>query len=100
VWGDWKAEGKSSAKYTLNLQKDGTFKWTYTKRSRPETIKGVYAIEGNILAMEPKTGGIFLAELTPKQSDIVHFKQVGAAPEDPGLEFHRASSGQPEGGGE
>src|SRR5262249_50712165 len=69
ITGDWSAAGKGSAKYDLKLQKDGTFTWSFTKRSRPETVKGVYTIEGNILAMEPDAGGILLAELTPKQSD-------------------------------
>jgi tetratricopeptide (TPR) repeat protein len=99
ITGDWAAAGKGSAKYALKLQKDGTFTWSFTRRSRPETVKGVYTIEGNILAMEPDTGGVLLAELTPKQSDILHFKQVGAAPDDQGIEFHRVSSGQSEGGG-
>jgi tetratricopeptide (TPR) repeat protein len=99
IAGDWTVQGKGSTKYDLKLQKDGTFTWSFTKRSRPETVKGVYTIEGNILAMEPDTGGIFLAELTPNESDTVHFKQIGAAPGDQGLEFHRVSSRKSEGGG-
>ncbi len=99
IIGDWTAAGKGSTMYALKLQKDGTFTWSFTKRSRQETVKGVYTIEGNILAMEPDTGGILLAELTPKEAGVLHFKQLGSAPDDQGIEFHRGSAGQSEGGG-
>jgi tetratricopeptide (TPR) repeat protein len=99
ITGDWSAAGKGSAKYSLKLQKDGTFTWIFTKRSRPETVKGVYTVEGNILAMEPDTGGVLLAELASKEPSALHFKMIGAAPNDPGIEFRRTSPGNSEGGG-
>jgi hypothetical protein len=49
-------------------------------------------VEGNVLAMEPDTGGVLLAELTIKTADSLHFKMIGGASNDPGLEFQRDSS--------
>jgi hypothetical protein len=42
--------------------------------------------------MEPDSGGTLLAELTVKGPDSLHFKMVGGAKDDPGLEFRRGSS--------
>jgi hypothetical protein len=76
----------------MNLQKDGAFTWGFTRGSKKEEVKGVYAVEGNVLAMEPDTGGVLLAELSLKQPDTLHFKMIGGASGDPGLEFRRGSS--------
>jgi hypothetical protein len=76
----------------MDLLKDGAFTWSFGRGSRKQQAKGVYTIEGNVLAMEPDTGGILLAELTAKASDNLHFKMIGAAKDDPGLEFRRGPS--------
>jgi hypothetical protein len=76
----------------LTLGKEGTFTWKFSRGSRKQEVKGVYALEGNVLAMEPDTGGVLLAELTMKASDGLHFKMIGGAADDPGLEFRRDSS--------
>ena len=39
--------------------------------------------------MEPDGGGVLLAELTLKEPDTLHFKMIGGASDDPGLEFRR-----------
>jgi len=49
-------------------------------------------MEGNVLAMEPDSGGVLLAELTTKGPDALHFKMIGGASDDPGLEFRRGPS--------
>jgi hypothetical protein len=41
--------------------------------------------------MEPDSGGVLLAEMTSKGPDSLHFKMIGAAKDDPGLEFKRGS---------
>ncbi len=76
----------------MALTKDGTFTWSYRKGARKEDAKGVYTLEGNVLAMEPDTGGVLLAEMTSKGADSLHFKMVGGAKDDPGLEFQRGQS--------
>ena len=76
----------------MNLQKDGTFTWSFRRGSRKEQAKGVYTVEGNVLAMEPDTGGILLAELTARGPDTLHFKMIGGEKDDPGLVFRRGPS--------
>jgi tetratricopeptide (TPR) repeat protein len=92
VVGGWAAAGKGTAKYSMNLQKDGTFTWDFNRGSKKEGVKGVYTMEGNVLAMEPDSGGVLLAELTTKGPDALHFKMIGGASDDPGLEFRRGPS--------
>jgi hypothetical protein len=91
VAGSWEATGKDSAKYSMTLSKDGTFVWSFTSGTRKEEVKGVYSVEGNILAMEPDTGGVLLAELTVKSPGNLLFKMVGSDKSDPGLEFQRSN---------
>jgi hypothetical protein len=92
VAGDWSASGKGTAKYSMGLRKDGTFTWAFSRGSRKQEVKGVYSVEGNVLAMEPDSGGVMLAVLTVKEPDALHFKMIGGASDDPGLEFRRGSS--------
>jgi hypothetical protein len=90
--GPWTATGSGTAKYSMDLRKDGTFTWGFSRGSRKQEAKGVYTVEGNVLAMEPDTGGILLAELTVKGQDNLHFKMVGGAKGDAGLDFRRKPS--------
>jgi tetratricopeptide (TPR) repeat protein len=92
VVGNWKASGKDKATYSMSLQKDGSFTWGYTTGGRKQAVKGVHTVEGNVLAMEPDSGGVLLAELTLKEPDTLHFKMIGGKSDDPGLEFRRESS--------
>jgi len=89
VVGGWTAAGAGSASYSMVLGKDGTFKWAFRRGARKQEAKGVYTLEGNVLAMEPDTGGVLLAELTVKGPDRLNFKMVGGAKDDPGLDFRR-----------
>jgi tetratricopeptide (TPR) repeat protein len=88
----WTAAGKGQGKYSMDLRKDGTFTWGFTRGSRKQQVKGVYTVEGNVLAMEPDSGGVLLAELTAKEPDTLHFKMIGGPADDPGLEFRKGSS--------
>jgi tetratricopeptide (TPR) repeat protein len=89
VVGAWTAAGPSSASYAMTLRKDGTFTWGFSRGARKREAKGVYTVEGNVLAMQPDTGGVLLAELTVKGEDGLHFKMVGGAKDDAGLDFRR-----------
>jgi hypothetical protein len=73
----------------MSLHKDGSFTWGFTKGARKQEIQGVHTLEENVLAMEPDSGGVLLAELSLKAPDTLHFKMIGGAPDDPGLEFRR-----------
>jgi tetratricopeptide (TPR) repeat protein len=89
VLGSWTAKGKGTAKYSLALNKDGSFSWGFTSGKRKQEVKGVHTLEDNVLAMEPDSGGVLLAELTLKQPDTLHFKMIGGKADDPGLDFRR-----------
>ena len=66
-----------------------------TRRARKQEVTGVHTVEDNVLAMEPdNSGGVLLAGLTPKEPDTLHFKMIGGASDDPGLEFRRQPSKQ------
>jgi tetratricopeptide (TPR) repeat protein len=89
VAGSWTATAAKGAKYSMDLQTAGAFTWGFMRGSKNENVNGVYTMEGNVLAMEPDTGGILLAELTFKGSDTLLFRMIGGAKDDPGLEFQR-----------
>jgi hypothetical protein len=92
VVGSWTAAGPSAARYSMTLAKDGTFTWAFQRGSRKSEAKGVYTVEGNVLAMEPDTGGVLLAELAVKGPDGLHFTMIGGPKGDAGLAFHRGRS--------
>jgi tetratricopeptide (TPR) repeat protein len=92
VVGDWTATGSASSSYSMSLRKDGTFTWAFSRGARKQEAKGVYTIEGNVLAMQPDSGGVLLAELTAKEPDVLDFKMIGGAQDDPGLGFRRGQS--------
>jgi hypothetical protein len=55
--GKWTATGEGKATFVMDLTKEGNFSWTYTRGSKSQEVKGVYAVDGNVLAMEPESGG-------------------------------------------
>jgi tetratricopeptide (TPR) repeat protein len=92
VVGKWTATGKGDASYAMTLNKDGSFTWGYKSGGRKQEVKGVHTVEENVLAMEPDSGGVLLAEITVKEPDALHFKMIGGPKDDPGLEFRREAS--------
>ena len=78
----------------MSLRQDGSFTWGFTKGARKQEATGVHTLEDNVLAMEPDSGGVLLAELTLKEPDTLHFTMIGGAADDPGLEFRRQPSKQ------
>lgn len=76
----------------MTLREDGTFTWVFERGVRTQKADGVYTVEGNVLAMEPDSGGTMLAELTMEGSNELHFKMIGGPSDDPGLDFSRSSN--------
>jgi uncharacterized protein (TIGR03066 family) len=85
--GKWDASGQGSAKFVLELAPDGNFTWTFTEKGKPQAVKGVYALDQSVLAMQPDSGGTMLAEVTQPQNNRFSFAILGAPPGDPGLKF-------------
>ena len=86
--GTWKASSPE-AQFELTLTSDGRFVWIYARGKTKETVKGVFAIDQNNLAMEPDAGGTMLAEITNAGPTQFQFKMVGGEPDDKGLMFAR-----------
>jgi uncharacterized protein (TIGR03066 family) len=89
VVGAWTAAGKRNEKYSMKLEKDGKFTWAFSRGSKKQEVKGVYTVEGNVLAMEPDGGGVLLAELAQKGPESLQFQPIGGTTGNQGLEFRR-----------
>lgn len=88
--GKWTATGEGKSTFAMDLTKDGNFSWKYTQNGKSQEVKGVFAVDGNVLAMEPESGGQMLAEVTPPKGGSFKFKLLGAPPGDEGLKFAKA----------
>jgi len=84
--GAWTAS-RGKAIFEMTLDKDKNFTWTYTEGKTKQQVKGAYALDGNVLAMEPDAGGVMLAEITEPKGGTFVFRTVGAPKSDPGLTF-------------
>jgi tetratricopeptide (TPR) repeat protein len=89
MMGSWKATRGSKATFELTLDKDKSFTWTYQEGKKKEQVKGAYALNGNVLALEPDAGGVMLAEVTEPQGGAFTFRVLGAPKTDPGLTFRQ-----------
>jgi tetratricopeptide (TPR) repeat protein len=87
--GNWKAQGQNSAQFELALQQDGRFDWTYLADGKSTEVSGVYAVQGENLALEPDSGGTMLAQITAPADGSFHFVSVGSPANDPGLTFKK-----------
>ncbi len=86
--GTWKASSQG-AEFQLDIAKDGSFVWTYSRGKDKQTMKGVFAVDQNNLALEPESGGTMLAEIDFANPSQFHFKMIGDDAKDPGLEFKK-----------
>lgn len=85
--GNWKAE-KQGAVFELKMTQDGTYTWTYAQGKRKQSVKGVFAVDQNNLALETDDGGeTMLAEVQFSSPSQFQFKMVGDDEKSPGLKF-------------
>lgn len=84
--GKWKAAGPNGTTFNLEMTDQGQFTWAFTQGKNTQSMKGVFAIDQNQLALQPDSGGTMLADLTKKDSGF-HFAMEGAPDKDPGLTF-------------
>jgi predicted Rdx family selenoprotein len=84
--GSWKATS-TGAEFQLELTANNQFSWSYLRGGEKQTVKGVFAVDQNNLALEPDTGGTMLAEIDVANPSQFHFKMIGGAADDPGLDF-------------
>ena len=84
--GTWTAT-RGKASFEMTLDKNKSFTWSYSEGKTKQQVKGAYALDGNVLAMEPDAGGVMLAEITEPKGGSFVFRTVGAPKSDPGLTF-------------
>lgn len=87
--GDWRANGPKQESFELSLTAENAFTWTFTRGSTRQTVKGVWAIDGGVLALEPDTGGVMMANVTVPADGKFEFKALGGPADDPGLKFSK-----------
>ena len=87
--GTWNASS-DGASFQLDLAKDGSFVWTYLRGKDKQSVKGVFAVDQNNLAMEPEAGGTMLAEIDLTNPSQFLFKMIGGEEKDPGLQFKKS----------
>jgi tetratricopeptide (TPR) repeat protein len=87
--GSWKATNQG-ATFQLDLSKDGGFTWTYSRGNEKQSVKGVFAVDQNNLALETNDGGgTMLAEIDFANPLQFKFKMIGDGEKDPGLDFKK-----------
>ncbi|HEX6985756.1 MAG TPA: tetratricopeptide repeat protein, partial [Planctomycetaceae bacterium] len=89
--GEWTAAGPRGSEYRATYQENGEFRWAYTTGGKTEEIGGVFAVDGDLLALEPDSGGTLLARVTKPVGDTLHLDVAGAPQGDPGLDFRRSA---------
>ena len=85
--GSWKAARSDGSQFALTLAKDGQFTWAYAKGKDKQTIKGVFIVDDGVLAMEPDSGGVMLADVSKPSGGKFTFRQNGTAGEP--LQFEK-----------
>jgi tetratricopeptide (TPR) repeat protein len=86
--GTWKATSQG-ATFQLDLAKDGAFTWTYSRGQEKQSVKGVFAVDQNNLALEVDDGSAMLAEVDLQNPSEFLFKMIGGDEKDPGLQFKK-----------
>lgn len=87
--GTWKAN-QGSSQFQLDLTADGRFTWTYSNGKDSQTVKGVFAVDQNTLALEHDGGDTMLAEVDLANPSQFLFKMIGGDAKDPGLTFRKS----------
>jgi tetratricopeptide (TPR) repeat protein len=88
--GTWTASSRG-ATFELDLAKDGSFTWTYTRDKQKQSVKGVFAVDQNNLALETNDGGgTMLAEVDFAGPTQFKFRMIGDQSKDSGLEFKKS----------
>ena len=77
--GSWKGTRADGSTFDLTLKKSGEFTWDYTKGSHKQQIQGVFVVDDGILAMEPDSGGVMLADVSKPEDNRFTFRQNGTA---------------------
>lgn len=87
--GKWQA-ASSGATFALDMAQDGAFTWTFTRGTQQQSVKGVFAVDQDNLALETNDGGgTMLAVVKFADPSQFTFKMVGSSDKDPPLTFKK-----------
>src|SRR5690606_4837760 len=90
--GTWQATREGDESFTMQLDEDGTFTWSFTHGDLQQVVTGVFVFdeEDAVLALEvDDDGGVMLAQLD-KQEDALDFMMLGDNRGTPPLQFTRS----------
>jgi tetratricopeptide (TPR) repeat protein len=87
--GSWSADQKGKKAFELTLGQDKSFRWVYRGGKMPQEVKGAFAVDGNVLALEPDAGGVMLAEITAPTDGAFEFRPVSDGAPSPALRFRK-----------
>jgi len=80
----------SAATFSLDLAGNGSFSWTFARGEKKQSVKGVFAVGQNNLALETDDGGeTMLADVELLDPSKFRFKMVGDDQKSSGLLFMR-----------
>lgn len=88
LYGHWKAT-QQSASFDLTIKEDGTFVWLFERDNHRQSVRGVFAVDQNQLALEPDAGGTMLADITMFGTDEMQFKMISGDSADTGMRFRK-----------
>ena len=92
VIGDWNANRPDGSKFSLKLNADKSFVWSFEPNQKPpQTFDGTYSITDRTITLNRTGGGMLAAEIQPSDDSRFRFKLFGAPADDPGLDFTRAA---------
>jgi tetratricopeptide (TPR) repeat protein len=84
--GSWTARGTGDSQFAMTLDKEGKFTWKYTLGKTSQSVSGVYAVDKNVLALQPDSGGEMLADVALDAGKL-SFRMSGGDASDPALQF-------------
>ncbi len=88
--GNWNASQPDGAKFGLNLGKDNSFTWQFTRQGKTQDIKGTYQIgENNLLVLKGGDNNNLVGQVAMLPDNQMQFKLPGDNPSDPGLKFRK-----------
>jgi len=74
--GSWTAK-QGDGTFTLGLNKDDAFTWSFSRDGKPQTMSGAYTVRGNNLVMQPDSGGTMLSTITLEDDNTLLFAPIG-----------------------
>lgn len=85
--GEWKAFRGGKVSIQLKLREDRQFVWVATQAGEARRFAGTYAIDGNMLFLEGRNGGLVGRIQMRGPGGGFNFKLIDNAPADAGLDF-------------